>query len=45
MNHPIMRKHIQRGVEWLDKVQPGWEYNVDLATLRLSDPDHCVCGG
>jgi hypothetical protein len=39
-----MRENVQRGVELLDKVRPGWAEEIDIGNLVLSDPCQCIIG-
>lgn len=33
---------VQRGMEWLDKVRPGWIGLINLETLKIRDLSNCV---
>jgi len=33
---------VYRGATLLDRVRPGWEYQVDVQQLDISCPFHCV---
>ncbi|MDG4784395.1 hypothetical protein O7626_39485 [Micromonospora sp. WMMD1102] len=35
---------VQRGARWLDENRPGWVGDIDLITLDVHDPEHCVVG-
>ncbi|MGH9316350.1 MAG: hypothetical protein ACRD1P_04510 [Thermoanaerobaculia bacterium] len=35
---------VRRGAAYLDEHRPGWEKRVDLDTLDMSSPRHCVLG-
>lgn len=37
-------KEVAAGAAWLDEVKPGWEREIDLGTLDLTQCHHCVCG-
>lgn len=39
-----VRIKVKRGIAWLDEIKPDWRSQIDLETLRLSRPDHCVLG-
>jgi hypothetical protein len=36
--------NVQRGAAFLDRIAPGWEAYIDLATLNLADCLYCVFG-
>lgn len=35
---------VQRGVELLDRVRPGWERSIDLGSLDIAICTRCVLG-
>lgn len=35
---------VKRGVKLLDKIDKGWDKEIDLRRLDLSSPDHCMLG-
>lgn len=35
---------IERGMDLLDRVYPGWEHEIDLDELRMMDGNKCVGG-
>lgn len=37
-------ERVQAGCEWLDKIRPGWDRDIDLTVLDLSDCTVCVVG-
>ena len=37
-------KEVAAGAAWLDEVSPGWEREIDLGTLKISDCYNCVLG-
>jgi hypothetical protein len=37
-------KRARRGAALLDEISPGWDQQVDLLELDLSDADSCVLG-
>lgn len=37
-------KEVATGAAWLDEVSPGWEREIDLGTLNISDCYNCVLG-
>lgn len=39
-----VRPEVQRGAEWLDERQPGWDRKVNLAELDLNSCTFCVIG-
>lgn len=43
MNEDI-KLAVKRGAYWLDEHYPEWEGLIDLATLDLRSPSHCVLG-
>lgn len=38
------RDRVQRGAEYLDRMDPDWYRRVDSTTLELADGRHCVLG-
>ena len=36
--------YVIKGMEWLDRVKPGWEDSVDLRRLQVEVPVNCVLG-
>jgi hypothetical protein len=42
MFHATQR--VRRGAELLDRHRPGWEWQVDIEHLNLSDTDFCLLG-
>lgn len=38
------RARVRRGVALLDADMPGWRDRIDLTTLEITDPCHCVIG-
>lgn len=38
------RIRVARGAAHLDKVRPGWFNRIDVGTLTLRDPCHCIVG-
>ena len=38
------RSAVKRGVKALDKGRPGWEKEIDLTRLDLSEPNVCMLG-
>ena len=40
----VAQKRIDKGVAWLDKVRPGWEKEIDVETLEMSEMDSCILG-
>lgn len=41
---PVFAKEIQKGIEFLNEVKPGWRDEIDPAVLDLADTTTCVCG-
>lgn len=41
---PYYAERIQRGMAYLDRVNPGWIYKVDVMRLKLSNCTKCVLG-
>ena len=39
-----INERVTRGAAILDQKKPGWEREIDLASLELSDSCHCVLG-
>lgn len=37
-------ERVAAGAAWLDEHRPGWDQRIDLETLDLGDPCHCVLG-
>ena len=37
-------ERVLRGAAWLDENHPGWENNLDLSKLEMSQCDWCVLG-
>lgn len=37
-------KAARRGARYLDKTLPGWAAKIDLRTLDMDSPEHCVIG-
>lgn len=37
-------KEVAAGAEWLDSNCPGWEREIDLGSLDISDCANCVLG-
>jgi len=37
-------KFVARGMALLDEQRPGWLDRIDLATLAMHDPCHCIVG-
>lgn len=40
----VMSENVQRGIEFLDSVDPQWYRKVDTAELDISNPHACICG-
>jgi hypothetical protein len=40
----MFEAEIERGIAWLDEVNPDWRDKINLGTLALSSLDHCVLG-
>jgi hypothetical protein len=41
---PDFTAQIALGMAWLDEHRPGWAERVNVETLDLGDPCHCVLG-
>ncbi len=41
---PDWSVEIARGIEFLDRVSPGWESKINPLTLQLDNTEVCVCG-
>lgn len=41
---PTIRERVAAGAAWLDRARPGWPVRIDLITLDVRDPEHCVLG-
>lgn len=39
-----LRENVARGATWLDSARPGWQWDIDPASLDLGDGQHCVLG-
>lgn len=39
-----LRENVARGAAWLDSARPGWQWDIDPATLNLNDDRRCVLG-
>lgn len=39
-----VEQRVAKGAEWLDSERPGWELEIDVATLDLSNTCLCVLG-
>lgn len=39
-----LAKRVKRGAKYLDKNSPGWEQELDLDILELSNPSVCILG-
>ena len=39
-----VRFEVQRGAAWLDRVRPGWEDDIDLTSLEMSECARCIVG-
>lgn len=39
-----LRDRVDRGVKLLDSIAPGWENEIDKATLRMQDGCGCILG-
>ena len=39
-----LRPKVLAGARFLDKKKPNWHKKVDLSTLNLSEPCHCILG-
>lgn len=37
-------REVAAGAEWLDENFPGWEREIDLGTLNITDCQECICG-
>lgn len=37
-------KEVAAGAAWLDENFPGWEREIDLGTLDMSNCSACICG-
>lgn len=35
---------VKRGINWLDENHPGWEMEIDLSLLNMSECEECVIG-
>lgn len=35
---------VARGAAWLDKKCPDWPNEIDVQTLNLGSPSHCILG-
>jgi len=44
MTAPNIPQRVARGVALLDAKRPGWEQEIDLDTLEVEAPWHCVIG-
>ena len=44
MTTPTINERVTRGAVILDAKKPGWEREIDLASLELSDSCHCILG-
>lgn len=38
------RARVEAGMAWLDSFKPGWERDIDLATLNLRSGCDCILG-
>jgi hypothetical protein len=39
-----VQERVATGAKALDVIEPGWEAKINLVTLNLNSPDHCVLG-
>ena len=39
-----VRYEVLRGAAWLDQVRPGWDQEIDLTTLEMSNCARCIVG-
>lgn len=44
MTDLTVEERVANGAQFLDVVAPGWEWRIDIATLKLSDEWNCICG-
>jgi hypothetical protein len=41
---PVFAKEIQKGILFLNEVEPNWRDRIDPSTLNLASITMCVCG-
>ena len=39
-----LAERLARSIQWLDTVKPGWRSEIDVARLKMDDPDDCILG-
>lgn len=39
-----MTSRVEKGAAFLDEIRPGWEFEIDLRKLELSNSCRCVLG-
>ena len=38
------QERIDKGIAWLDEVRPGWEKEINVERLDMSEMNNCILG-